>query len=77
LEAHLTKAQAVADAHGTDLETGIDALMIALAAAQAWLFTPPAIRNPTGDDEEARLKRHRAAVIASVEALTERLMSAK
>ncbi|MFJ8364239.1 TetR family transcriptional regulator [Streptomyces sp. NPDC093984] len=77
LEAHLTKAQAVADAHGTDLETGMDALMIALAAAQAWLFTPPAIRNPTGDDEEARLKRHRAAVIASVEALTERLMPAK
>ncbi|MQY36784.1 HTH-type transcriptional repressor [Streptomyces sp. RB17] len=77
LEAHLTKAQAVADAHGTDLETGMDALMIALAAAQSWLFTPPAIRNPTGDDEKSRLKRHRAAVIASVEALAGRLMPAE
>ncbi|QOV33373.1 TetR family transcriptional regulator [Streptomyces ferrugineus] len=77
LEAHLTKAQAVADAHGTDLETGMDALMIALAAAQAWLFTPPPIRNPAGADEDARLKRHRAAVIASVEALAGRLLPAK
>ncbi|MBV2353858.1 TetR family transcriptional regulator [Streptomyces sp. J2-1] len=74
LESHLSKAQAVADAYGADLETGMDALMIALAAAQSWLFTPPAIRNPAGDDEGARLKRHRAAVVAAVEAVTERLL---
>ncbi|MEV5176931.1 TetR family transcriptional regulator [Streptomyces flaveolus] len=74
LEAHLTKAQAVANAYGADLETGMDALMIALATAQSWLFTPPAIRNPTNGDEEARLKRHRAAVIATVDAMAQRLM---
>ncbi|MEU1595982.1 TetR family transcriptional regulator [Streptomyces sp. NPDC005708] len=74
LEAHLSKAQAVADAHGADLEAGMDALMIALAAAQAWLATPPTIRNPGKDDEAARLKRHRAAVIAAVEAMTDRLL---
>ncbi|MEV5175335.1 hypothetical protein AB0L10_30610 [Streptomyces flaveolus] len=30
--------------------------------------------RPTDDDETARLKRHRAAVVASVEALAGRLM---
>ncbi|MEU3985097.1 TetR family transcriptional regulator [Streptomyces sp. NPDC026672] len=74
LQAHLEKAQAVADAYGADLETGMDALMIALSAAQSWLATPPAIRNPGEDAEEARLKRHRAAVIAAVEAMTDRLL---
>lgn len=74
LEAHLNKAQAVADAYGTELETGMDALMIALATAQSWLFTPPAIRNPTGDDETARIKRHRVAVVTAVEAMARQLM---
>ncbi|MFE9352885.1 hypothetical protein [Streptomyces olivaceoviridis] len=71
--AHLSKAQAAAGAHGTDLGTGMDALLITVAA-QAWLFTPPAIRNPTDDHEAARLSRHRAAVATSVEAPAGRLM---
>ncbi|KUN27809.1 hypothetical protein AQJ11_14440 [Streptomyces corchorusii] len=43
-------------------------------SAQAWLFTPPAIRNATDDNEAARLRRHRAAVATSVEAPAGRLM---
>ncbi|MEU5927187.1 hypothetical protein ACFV27_20710 [Streptomyces antimycoticus] len=35
-----------------------------------------AIRNPTDDDETARLKRHRAAIVSSAGALAERLMPA-
>ncbi|MEW2290550.1 hypothetical protein [Streptomyces sp. NPDC047841] len=71
LEAYPGKAQAVADTHGTDLETDTDALMIASAAAQARLFTPPAIRNTAGDDEASRLKRHRVAVVTLIEALAQ------
>ncbi|MEU6341625.1 TetR family transcriptional regulator [Streptomyces sp. NPDC046977] len=71
---HLAKAQAVADARGAELEAGMDALMIALSAAQSWLFTPHGIRNPGGDDEAARRDRHRAAVVAAVAAMTDQLL---
>jgi AcrR family transcriptional regulator len=54
---------------GTDLERGMDALMLALAVAQAWSVTAPAIRNPAASDEKARLARHRAAVVAAVRAV--------
>jgi AcrR family transcriptional regulator len=73
LDAHLSKAQAIADAYGVDLEAGMDALMITLSAAQAWLATPSAIRNPERDDEKARLQRHRVAVVGAVAAMTDRL----
>jgi hypothetical protein len=48
--------------------------MIALSAAQAWLFTPPAIRNPGDADEQTRRLRHREAVVAAVGAMTDRLL---
>ncbi|SDP10085.1 TetR/AcrR family transcriptional regulator [Actinacidiphila guanduensis] len=74
LEAHLEKAREVAEARGATLEAAMDALMIALSAAQAWLFTPPAIRNPGGADEQTRRLRHREAVVAAVGAMTDRLL---
>lgn len=72
---HLAKAQAVADAHGVGLEAGMDALMVALSAAQAWVTTPASIRNPGDGEEAARRVRHREAVVAAVRAMTERLLS--
>ncbi|MBV2353838.1 TetR family transcriptional regulator [Streptomyces sp. J2-1] len=74
---HIDKARAVAEAYGTDLAGGMDALMIALAAAQSWLSTPAAIRNPAGADEKTRLAQHRAAVVASVDAVADRIPSAR
>ncbi|MBV2357601.1 TetR family transcriptional regulator [Streptomyces sp. J2-1] len=72
-DTHLSKAQDVADVHEVDLDHGMDALMIALAAAQCWFLTPAVIRNPTGRNEEARRAQHREAVVAAVEAMTARI----
>ena len=77
LAAHLDKARALSDAHGTSLESGMDAMMFALAAAQAWNSTPPAIRNPSGAGEDDRRARHRAAMVAAVIAATDPLLSPK
>jgi AcrR family transcriptional regulator len=74
LENHLFKARAVAEVRGVELEAGMDALMLALSAANAWLATSPAIRNPAGDDEAARRGRHRTAVVTAVAAMTDRLL---
>jgi hypothetical protein len=74
LAAHLDKARALAGARGATVERGMDTLMIVLAAAQAWSVTAPAIRNPAGDDEPARLARHRAAVVAAVAAVSAGLL---
>ncbi|MEV0716013.1 TetR family transcriptional regulator [Asanoa sp. NPDC050611] len=76
LAAHLDKAGELAGAHGTTLEAAMDTLMIALAAAQAWHNTSPEIRNPAGDDEATRRARHRAAVVAAVDAATTALLRA-
>jgi len=74
LAAHLDKAQALGDAHGTTLEAGMDAMMFALAAAQAWNSTAGGIRNPAGDDDSARKARHRAAMVAAVVGATGNLL---
>jgi AcrR family transcriptional regulator len=74
LAAHLDKAGELAETNGTTTEQAMDALMIALAAAQAWHNTPPAVRNPTNDDESTRRARHRAAVVAAVAAAAEALL---
>jgi AcrR family transcriptional regulator len=63
LEAHLAKAAELAGVQGTSTEEAMDVLMLGLALVQAWIFTAPSIRNPDRDDDAARLKRHRAAVI--------------
>ncbi|WP_066360021.1 TetR/AcrR family transcriptional regulator [Herbidospora mongoliensis] len=73
LAAHLSKSAEVSEALGLDAERGMDALMIALAVAQAWSITPPAIRTLGAPHDDARRARHRAAVIAAVRAYVETL----
>ncbi|MFJ5265225.1 TetR/AcrR family transcriptional regulator [Streptomyces sp. NPDC088387] len=67
-EAHLTKAGDLAAYYGVPLTTAMDAMMIALAAAQSWNTTAPTIRNPRDEDAGARLAAHRAALVAAVTA---------
>ncbi len=74
LEAHLGKAQAIAEAHGSSAETAMDAMMLTVAAVQAWNTTPPEIRNPDGGEESARRTRHRAALVAGVGAMADALL---
>ncbi|GAA4375117.1 TetR/AcrR family transcriptional regulator [Agromyces bauzanensis] len=68
-EAHSEKATALADVLGIGLEPAVDLMMIVLAVGQAWLLTSPALRNPVGNNEAARRRRHRASVIAAVRAV--------
>jgi AcrR family transcriptional regulator len=75
VEAHRTKAQAIAVAYGVDPEVAMDALMLAIATAQAWNLTAPAIRDGGVSDDTARRARHRAAVVAAMRAATEALFS--
>jgi len=77
LEAHLTKAGEFATVHGTSTEQAMDAMMLGLALAQAWITTAPAIRNPDGTAAEARLSRHRAAVLRAAGHLTEAAKDAR
>jgi len=74
LAAHLDKARALADAHATTPEAGMDAMMFALAAAQSWSFTAGSIRNPAGDAEVTRKARHRAAMVDAVAAASSTLL---
>jgi len=76
LEAHLAKASALAVARGAGTEQGMDVLMVALAAAQAWSTTPEAIRNPDGAAGPARRARYRAALIRSTTAVADALLDA-
>jgi AcrR family transcriptional regulator len=73
-DAHLSKAGALAEHHGVGLATAMDAMMVALAAAQSWSMTAPTIRDPAGDDPDRRLAAHRAAIVASVGAITAALL---
>lgn len=75
-EAHQSKAEALAAVHGSDEEHGADAMMLALAAAQAWGGTAPAIRNPLDAPEAERRARHRAALLAAVAAMMDALLPA-
>ncbi|BCB76169.1 TetR family transcriptional regulator [Phytohabitans flavus] len=75
LEAHLSKAGALAAVHGTTVERGMDALMAALGAGLAWSTTAPGIRNPDAGAEKARLQRHRAAIVTSVAAIVDALLT--
>lgn len=66
--AHVAKAAEIADVHGASVEVGMDALMLVIAAAQAWGATAPEIRNPDSDDEPVRQARHRRAMVDAVAA---------
>lgn len=74
--AHQSKAQQLALTHGVDVETGADAMMLALAAAQAWGNTPGTIRDSGAANESERRARHRRAIVAAVAAMTDSLLHA-
>jgi AcrR family transcriptional regulator len=73
-EAHLSKAGAIAEHYGVEVTTAMDAMMIALAAAQNWNMTATVIRNPLNEDPGKRLANHRAAIVAAVAAVTTALL---
>jgi AcrR family transcriptional regulator len=73
-EAHLSKAGAIAERYGVEVTTAMDAMMIALAAAQSWNMTATVIRNPLNEDPGKRLANHRAAIVAAVAAVTTALL---
>jgi AcrR family transcriptional regulator len=73
-EAHLSKADAIAERYGVEVTTAMDAMMIALAAAQSWNMTALVIRNPLDEDPGKRLADHRAAIVAGVAAVTTALL---
>ncbi|MEV6866312.1 TetR family transcriptional regulator [Streptosporangium subroseum] len=73
-EAHLSKAGAIAERYGVEVTTAMDAMMIALAAAQSWNMTAMVIRNPLNEDPGKRLAGHRAAIVTAVAAVTTALL---
>ncbi|AWS43167.1 TetR/AcrR family transcriptional regulator [Streptosporangium sp. 'caverna'] len=73
-EAHLSKAGAIAERYGVEVTTAMDAMMIALAAAQSWNMTAAVIRNPLDEDPGKRLAGHRAAIVTAVAAVTTALL---
>lgn len=66
--AHQSKAQGLASTFGAEGERGVDVMMLALAAVQAWGSTAPAVRNPQGAPEAERRARHREAMVAMIAA---------
>ncbi|WP_432947486.1 TetR family transcriptional regulator [Kribbella sp. CA-253562] len=74
VDAHVTKAAALAEHSGVDLTTATDVLMIVFAAALSWNSTASKIRNPLDDDNSRRLTQHRAAMVRAVAALTDALL---
>ncbi|MFJ8009054.1 TetR/AcrR family transcriptional regulator [Streptomyces fagopyri] len=73
-EAHLSKAAAIAEHHGVGVPVAMDAMMIALAAAQSWNMTASVIRDPLAGDPGKRIAGHRAAIVAAVAAATTALL---
>jgi AcrR family transcriptional regulator len=74
LEAHLAKANELADTHRSTPERGMDAMMLTLALAQSWNLTAPAIRNPGNEAPAARRDRHRTAVVTAATAVVAALL---
>jgi AcrR family transcriptional regulator len=74
VEVHLQKAEELAATHDAQSELGMDVMMLTLALAQAWNMTPAPIRTPTGPENAARLKRHRASVVRAATAIARELL---
>jgi AcrR family transcriptional regulator len=75
VDAHVSKAAALADHHGVGMTTATDVMMIVLAAALSWNTTAAKIRNPLDGDAAQRLADHRAAVVGAVAAVADALLS--
>jgi len=65
---HISKADALAKILGVDAATGMDVFMLALAMAQAWTMTSPAVRA-MDVDPGLRIEQHRNALISAVTAV--------
>lgn len=74
VDAHVSKAAALADHHGAGMTAATDVMMITLAAALSWNTTAAKIRNPLDEEDAQRLAEHRAAVVTAVAALTGTLL---
>lgn len=71
IDSHVAKATEIARHYDIDLTLATDLMMIALAAAQAWNTTAPAIRNPLGTDNDHRRAGYRRSVVAAVDAMVD------
>ena len=72
LHSHVSKAEALARAIGVDDTRGMDALMLALAMAQAWNTTSLSVRS-MNKSPDLRLRQHRASLITAVAAVVDAL----
>jgi len=72
LNSHVSKAEALARAIGVDDTRGMDALMLALAMAQAWNTTSLSVRSMK-KSPDLRLRQHRASLITGVAAVVDAL----
>jgi len=68
VRSHVSKAEALGSSLGINASDGMDALMLALAMAQAWNTTSESVRL-MGDPPQQRLQQHRAALLAAVAAI--------
>jgi AcrR family transcriptional regulator len=69
IDSHTNKAQELADALGVRKSVAMDYFMLSLGMAQSWLTTSAVIRS-AGAEQAERLQEHRAALVATVEAMT-------
>jgi AcrR family transcriptional regulator len=69
VDAHVSKAAALAKHFGVSITTATDILMIVFAAALSWNTTAEQIRNPADEDIVQRLAEHRAAIVSATAAV--------
>ncbi|WP_326556453.1 TetR/AcrR family transcriptional regulator [Micromonospora sp. NBC_01796] len=75
-DSYRDKAQALltaGQARGTDETTAVDLLLLVMNLTFVWTTIAPTVRAIGGADEAERLRRHRAAVVASASAITSAL----
>lgn len=73
VDAHVSKATALAEHLGVSTTRATDILMIVFAAALSWNTTAEQIRNPGGAGTAIRLAEHRAAIVGATRAIVSAL----
>ncbi|MGW6795998.1 TetR family transcriptional regulator [Streptomyces chartreusis] len=74
VEAHVSKAAAVAEHYGVGMSQATDVMMIVLGIVMNWNATEAKIRNPHAEEDAQRLREHRTAVVSAVTAVTNALL---
>jgi hypothetical protein len=77
VQAHVSKAAALAGRHDAGMAEATDVMMIVLAAALSWNTTAAQIRNPLDEDADERRSQHRAAVVKSTAAVANVLLAGR